>query len=296
VVAIARVGKALVIAAIVGVATVVHIESAVAGKVASATVQLLTYQEAAGYASISFKSVRSFSLRCAPTGGTLPFADRLCQDIELHPHAMLNPRSLPPGGCSPALPSAPFTYEVMRVVATVAGRTSRLSTGPGLAAFCPQPGVVAAAVYWYAAHRDVGFLNMWEPLLHCDEDPRLFVRPTPLDSVDACMLGLWTPRFERLIQDDTAVIGERVVGGLFPRDVGTRTCMIPVRGSKTAPLRGQCSVSVAAAQSATPGVTFTESWPSVTGGTKSHWWVLYLPKGQPPSVFQGGPRAPQLGG
>ena len=191
------------------------------------------------------------------------------------------------------LPLAPFTYEVMQVVSTVAGRTSHFSTGPGLPAFCPAPGNVAPAVYWSAVHQDVRGLNKWEPLLHCDEDPRLLVKPTPWDSVNACMLGLWTPGFERLIKQDAALIGEPITAGIFPRDFGSQACTIPVGGSTTRTLAGQCSVALQAPGSPTLGVTFTESWPDATGGTKSHWWVIYSPKGRPPSLFQGGPRPPQ---
>jgi hypothetical protein len=194
-----------------------------------------------------------------------------------------------PSGCGDDIPLAPATYEVIRVAARTGGRTSRWS---GLG-FCFRPGEVAPALYAAAAHRDAQALTLREPLLHCDDDPRLLVTPTSQASVEACMLGLWTPGFERLIQRDAAVIGTGTRGHLFPRDFGSRPCAIPVRGSARR-LIGECVVSVQATDSATPGVTFTESWPDATGGTKSHWWVIYLPKGQPPSLFQGGPRPPQL--
>jgi hypothetical protein len=203
---------------------------------------------------------------------------------------MLNPRRLP-NRCSVTVPAAPQEYDVIRVTATAAGKTRRLS-GPGLC----EPGHLAAMIYWDAVHSNVRLLNTHESLLHCDEDSRLFVRPTPWDSVQACLRGLWTPRSERVIRDAATIIDGVRVARLFPRDIGTRTCLIPVSGSKTAHLRGQCSVSVEGAGSATPTVTFTESWPHATGGTNRHSWGIVFRNGQPQVAFQSGPRPPQLPG
>src|SRR5436305_633674 len=37
------------------------------------------------------RAIRSFSLTCNPTGGTLPLADQVCKDIQRFPTTMLDP-------------------------------------------------------------------------------------------------------------------------------------------------------------------------------------------------------------
>src|SRR5438132_10597237 len=87
---------------------------------------------------------RSFSLVCAPPGGTLPLAARVCRDIRLHPRAMLSP---PRRGwvCSGSTWSPELT-----VVAFAEGKKTTLSGLP----FCNWPGGTALGLYWGAARKD----------------------------------------------------------------------------------------------------------------------------------------------
>ena len=108
--------------------------------VISVHIRLVTYPS-------EVRHVRSFSLRCNPTGGSLPFAARVCRDIRLHPKAMLDPpHRTRPGGQSSTCSGGPFMPEVS-VTATANGAARRFDGSPD----CSWPGGQAVGVYFDAA-------------------------------------------------------------------------------------------------------------------------------------------------
>ena len=157
--------------------------------VISVHIRLVTYPS-------EVRHVRSFSLRCNPTGGTL--AVRRSR-LPGHPSASEgDARSSSPnpaGWTIKHLQRRPFMPEVS-VTATANGATRRFDGSPD----CSWPGGQAVGVYFDAAQKDKTHLARSESLLRCDEDPVLFTVPTPLASVFACTHGLWTPRSEQLIR------------------------------------------------------------------------------------------------
>jgi hypothetical protein len=194
----------------------------------------------------------SFTLGCAPTSGTLPFAARVCGDIARHPGAMLNPlpaRTTCAGG--PTMPQ-------LTVTTSRDGEKASFGGSPN----CGWPGGTALAVYFLAAQRDAQGLDRSEHLLRCDDDPTLLARPTPWASVVACVRGLWTPRTERLIRLAERVPAIAALGAsLFPTEIGARRCTIPAGGPYPGKLlHGLCGVTVKHVWSA-PTVTFVETWP-----------------------------------
>ena len=186
------------------------------------------------------RHTHAFTLTCAPTGGTLPFAARVCRDIEAHSQAMLDPRpqrSVCAGG--PFMP-----------VLVVSSKGSTFSGSPG----CGWPGGTPLSIYWAAATRDMHLLDLMEPRLRCEDDPVLFARPPPWASIAACVHGLWTPRAEWLIRTAKRLIPD---GRLFPPDPGAEPC-----GA------GLCGVYLTHVWSR-PRVTFVET----AGGRRQVWRV-----------------------
>lgn len=195
---------------------------------------------------------RSWTLRCGPAGGDLPLAGRLCADITRHPVAMLAPghaRSVCGG-------------TVFGPVVSVSSSRGSFSGEPG----CGWPGGTALEVYWAATRDDRHVLDLMEPRLRCDEDPRLVVKDTPWSMVVACVHGRWTPRTERMIRLAKRVLpaGRR---SLFPRDVGTASCAVGAQGL--------CGVNVTHLW-ATPRVTFAER-----SGRSRRRWVVTITHGTP---------------
>lgn len=193
----------------------------------------------------------SYSLRCRPTSGALPFAARICADIARHPQPLLDPlpaRSVCAGG--------PFMPDV-KVAATANGRTTTFEGNPD----CDWPGGVGLAVYYDAATGHVQWLASTERRLRCDDDPTLLAMPTPRVSVFACTHNLWTPRTAMLIRIAKQAPAIRSFGArLFPDQIGDRRCTIPHGGpAPGGHFAGVCEVTVKKVWS-TPTVTFTESW------------------------------------
>lgn len=217
---------------------------------------------------------RSYTLSCRPTGGTLPFAARVCADIVRHPQPMLDP--LP---ARTSCLGSPNMAEVT-VTARYAGKTATSTDSPD----CEWPGGLGAAIYFDAVLRNRRYLALTEPRLRCEEDRALLVEPTPFVSVEACRHGLWTPRTAHMIRvaehlPQIASLGH----GLFPTEIGANDCTIPAGGPAPGPrLKGRCEVTVKKVWS-TPTVTFVESWPR--GAAKQYRAILRV-------VFTGGKPGP----
>jgi hypothetical protein len=235
------------------------------------------------------RHVRSFLLACNPTGGSLPFAARVCRDIRLHPKAMLDPpHRTRPGGQSSTCSGGPFMPEVS-VIATASGATRRFGGSPD----CSWPGDQAVGVYFDAAQEDKTHLPRSEALLRCDEDPVLLTVPTPLPSVVACTHGLWTPRSEQLIRlaETTPALAALHPSDLFPHDIGAVSCTIHTGGFVAGKLPGLCGVTVKNIRSKAT-VSFTEEWPR--GGGNTHIWRAVIQGKRVIATSQSGPVPPQL--
>lgn len=222
----------------------------------------------------------SFTLRCAPPGGTLPDAKRICGDIAAHPRAMLDP----PSARSTCLGRA--VGPNLTVTARRGGRTWRRAGQP----FCDWPGGTALGIYWAASQHQTRLLHLAEARLRCDDDPLLLARPTPWASAFGCTHGFWTPHDERLIRVAERVRELRILAPrrLFPHDVGVEPCRITVGGPTTRVVAGKCGVAVRKAWS-TPTVTFVESIgrSSTAGGAPyRHRWVVRIVRGTPRLVAQ----------
>ncbi|MFL5963037.1 MAG: hypothetical protein ACJ757_09130 [Gaiellaceae bacterium] len=249
-----------------------------ASSVASATsvqVRVTTYDPRSHNAAD-----RRYTLRCNPTSGSLPFADRICADVARHPVSMLAP------GRARSLCGGRIFGPVIEVKATRNGRTSSFGGQPG----CGWPGGAALAVYWAASIRDTKWLSIFEPRLRCDDDPRLLAMPPRWPSIAACMHGRWTPRTERLIRvaEHVPSLAGLAPRGLFPDDIGVRRCAIDAGGPELRTIDGLCSVNVKDVWS-TPEVSFTEEW-----AKRRHSWRVTILDGTPRLDSQTGPVPPQL--
>lgn len=96
----------------------------------------------------------SFTLTCYPTGGTLPFAARMCADIDRYPAAMLHPPNSNSPCIGPRLPA-------VTISTTVSGVTSQ-SVG------CGRNSSVRSELYVAAAEHNPSLLTYWEQWLPCD--------------------------------------------------------------------------------------------------------------------------------
>lgn len=232
------------------------------------------------WAPPAYRRVESYTLRCSPAGGTLPYAKRVCRDVAAHPRAMLDP---PPArsACGKPVSGPNLTVSARRD-----GRSRALAGQP----FCDWPGGTALGVYWAATQHDPRMLRLAESRLRCEDDPRLLARPTPNASVFACTHGFWTPHDERLIRLAERVRELRILGPrrLFPHDVGVEPCRIAVGGPTTRVVDGRCGVAVRRAWSE-PVVSFVESIASsaASGGRGyRHRWVVRIVRGRPRLVSQ----------
>jgi hypothetical protein len=238
------------------------------------------------------RRMQSFTLTCNPRGGSLPFAARICEDIKLHPKAMVDPPTPgPPPDKRSSCSGGPFMPQVS-VRARRNGRIRTFSGSPG----CDWPGGQAIAVYFDAAEGDARDLPRSELELRCDEDPTLFTVPTPLASVAACRHGLWTAHAEQLIRIAAATPELAALGAahLFPHDVGALPCTIhaggPYPGSR---LAGTCGVTIRNPW-ATATVSFTEDWHSTPGRTARHIWHVAIKRKRVIATSQSGTPPPQL--
>jgi hypothetical protein len=210
---------------------------------------------------------RQFTLRCRPTGGSMPQAAQLCRDIAQHPISMLAP-----GGARSVCAGGPF-MPVISVQATWHGRSTSLGGSPG----CTWPGGTALAVYWAASRGDEHLLRMMQPRLRCDDDATLLAKPTPWRSVFACTHGLWTPHTAGLIRlaETLPQIAGLQPSTVFPNQIGVRRCQIHAGGPPSPRHRvlgGYCEVNVATVWKH-PRVSFTESWPNGRR-IQRHTWVV----------------------
>lgn len=240
---------------------------------------------AIGWPAVAHRRAESFTLRCQPTGGTLPFAARLCRDIAAHAQAMLRP--LPSRSQCGGLANGP----TVTVSTRAGGKSATFSGQPG----CGWPGGTPLAIYWAATRRDLRSLTLMEPRLRCDDDPRLLARPTPSVAVAACTHGFWTARNEGLIRLAETIPDLRVLRPrqLFPRDVGVFPCRIVVGGPTTKVASGECGVAVRNAWS-TPTVSFVEALRGPAGELFRHRWVVRIADGRPRLVAQSRNAVPQL--
>lgn len=237
------------------------------------------------YSSMTASAMRSFTLGCDPAAGTLPFAARVCRDIACLWRAMLNPRT-PRSTClgSPTMPQ-------LVIDANNKGRKSGFSGSP----WCGWPGGTPLAIYFAASQHDTAMLAQAEPLLRCEDDHDLFVKPTPWASVVACTRGLWTPRSERLIRlaEHALAIAVLQPRSLFPNDIGARRCAIPAGGPVRRTLAGLCGVSVKKVWS-TPTVTFVESWPRDASANARAVFQITVENGRTRLTAKRGATPPQL--
>jgi hypothetical protein len=250
----------------------------------SVQIRLITYRASA-------QKEQTFSLMCNPTGGSLPFAARICRDATLHPKAMLDPPHRRPGGKTIVCSGGPFMPQ-LSVSATSSGATRRFSGSPG----CSWPGDQAVSVYYDAAKNDKRDLTRAESLLRCDEDPALFAVPTPLASVVACTHGLWTPRSEQLIRlaEKAPALAGLKPSRLFPHDIGALHCTIPAGGPHPRRnLAGVCGVTMKNVWS-NATVSFTEDWTSGPNKTVRHIWHIVIRRMRVVGSSQSGPVPPQL--
>jgi hypothetical protein len=221
-----------------------------------------------------------YTLRCRPTGGTLPLAARVCGDIARHPAAMLTPRR--PRSVCDQPPGAPE----VTVESRWNGRSFRYSDSPG----CDWPRGTETGIYYAAATGVLRALARYERTLRCDDDPALFAKPPRWASIAACVHGLWTPRTERLIRDAARVL--RPLGVAFPRDIGARPCAIPRGGPfRRRRLAGTCGVNVRRVWSR-PVVTFVEAFPN-GGREQRHVWRVGVSGDRARVLLQSGPPPPQ---
>ena len=215
-----------------------------------------------------------FVLTCDPTGGTLPFASRVCADIARHPTAMLHPGA-PRSFCSPNV------TDQVAIATTVDGRTS---TEPLDVPGCNWPGSARLGVYLAAALRQRGQLLLWERRLRCDEPP--FVGPSP-PSLLVCELD------EIRTAERVPALAALRPAALFPANTGSRACDIPAGGPVSRFLHGTCSVSVAPGNLNHRKLVFTEAW---TNGPhrQEHTWLVSLNRSPPVLLAQSGVGPPQL--
>lgn len=206
-------------------------------------------------------NAHDFALRCAPTGGSMPEAARLCGDIARHPSAMLAPAR------SRSVCSEPIFGPQVFVHAWWRGRASSFDGGPG----CNWPGGTALAVYWNASRRDTHDLGRWEKRLRCDDDPVLLAKPTPWRSVFACVHDLWTPRTAHLIAiaETLPELARLHARSLFPQQIGARRCLVG----------GTCEVNVTSVWKH-PRVSFSESRPKGRLIVR-HTWIVRIVDGRP---------------
>jgi hypothetical protein len=238
----------------------------------------------------TIRHLRSFTLTCNPTGGTLPRAERICRDIGLHPQAMVDPPTPGPPRKSIVCAGGPFMPE-LSVTATANGTTRTFAGSPG----CTWPGDQAIAVYYDAAVKDA-YLSRSESELRCDEDSVLFELPTPLASVVACRHGLWTSRFEQLIKiaETTPGLVALQASQLFPHDFGALPCTIHAGGAFPGKkLSGLCGVTTKNVGSKVT-ISLTEDWPNDVGKTGRHTWRVVIQGKRVIATSQSGEAPPQL--
>jgi hypothetical protein len=226
------------------------------------------------------QTTQSFTLDCAPVGGTLPLAARVCTDIARHREAMLNPRA----------PRSQCLGSQMIPQLVIDTNNKGAQTSFGGSPWCGWPGGTPLAIYFAASQRDTTMLARAEPLLRCEDDPDLFVKPTPYASVVACTHGLWTPASERDIAtaERAPQLAPLRPATIFPRDIGAIRCRIPAGGPVSRALAGVCGVRLTGPPSSKL-VHFVETW-SQGQHIFRHRWTI---KGST-LLSQRGPVPPQL--
>ena len=226
------------------------------------------------------ETTKSLTLDCQPVAGTLPLASRVCNDIARHQHAMLNPRA------SRSTCVGGRTLPQLVIDANSKGTHTSISGTP----WCGWPGGTPLAIYFAASQQDTVALTRAELLLRCEDDPDLFVKPTPWASVFACTHGLWTPASERDIRKASRATQLALLRPttIFPRDIGATRCRIPAGGPVARTLDGLCGVRLTGPPSSKL-VHFGETW-STGGRVFRHTWTI---KGST-LLSQRGPAPPQL--
>ncbi len=219
---------------------------------------------------------RSFSLTCNPTGGTLPLAERICRDVELHPKVMLDP---PPRICNTGAKRPP----TLAVMATANGRTTRFDTWKNCG--------VTIEIYSSAIEENLAEVERLEPQLRCFEGAMVRAH---FMSVHACRRGLWTPRWRSLIRlaESTPSLAAVRPARLFPGNVGVRECTIPTGGTSRERLPGVCAISAKGAWPS-PILGFRETWTGPGGRTRRHTWRIVFDNGRVISVSESGQLPPQ---
>jgi hypothetical protein len=218
---------------------------------------------------------REVVLTCHPTGGTLPYAARVCGDIDAHPVAMLHPAT-PRSHCPGELPARGPVTTIVGLVTTVDGVATRAQpTSLG----CPWPGGARLGVFQAAAERDAKDLATAERRLRCDEPP--FLGPHAPD-VSVC-------------QSDGIRLAEQApplaalnAAPLFPRDTGSRPCAIETGGAVKRELQGVCTVSTRSGS-----LIFVERW-TWDNLRWSHTWWFQLNGGPALLLTDYGAVPPQL--
>src|SRR3954451_12834895 len=157
------------------------------------------------------------TLTCRPTGGTLPFAARICSDLARQPNAMLRPA---PPQCVTL--GGPWPTPRVHVTGDARGRRVAFSGEPSN---CDA----VSSVYADAAWGSAAGLVVSERWLRCLENPGVSARTV---TFLACHDGSWSPHARRLIRAAATVreVAALHRDGVFPRNVGVRECRVGERG------------------------------------------------------------------
>jgi hypothetical protein len=236
-------------------------------------------------------TTQSFSLTCNPTGGTLPLAAHVCDDIKRHPGTMLNPDAI---GVRPMRHICGFLPGYSRSLTVTVTRSGTTDSFSGATYFCgnESPLIDASAIYLAAIGGNEAYLTAIESGLRCLSD-RAFL----------CVadIGLGTHYAIAGATQARALNPIRPLESLFPFGIGTQACRIPVgRPISGKLLSGRCSVDVQGLEkpSSMPTVVFSEMWPLPASETASHTWLVlvdgFAQYAQVVSVTQNGAVPPQL--
>jgi hypothetical protein len=233
-------------------------------------------------------TTQSYSLTCNPTGGNLPLAASVCEDIRRYPATMLDPPS-------------PKAYRLIHMCSGWTGYSRTMSVWPTVGqttspfgdelggCFSRHAPYDALLLYATAITANGAALAAIEPGLRCIHDPSFL-----------CIQDL-----QYAVRQAIAAAGRALAFDpgwpIFQDEIGTRSCTLRIGGPASAKrLSAQCSIDVQGLEkrSSTPTVVFTEEWPVAAFGTARHTWRVlldgYADTSKPLSVTQSGAVPPTL--
>ncbi len=209
------------------------------------------------------RAVHSFSLTCNPTGGTLPLANIVCEDIRRYPAAMLHPQAPEPYPGYHMCSGSIISSTTMSVSVTASGTSSSVS-GQLSGCFSKSPPYDALLIYYTAISRNQSALLALGPGLRCAHHPGFLCVFNIAGGIEETV---WSAERARALNPLRPLS--------FPEGLGTQNCPIRVGPfASTKYLSGQCSVDLEGLEepSSKPVVVFTETWPLRSGETDSHTW------------------------